>query len=134
LVRHRFGFIQLVRRRFWIHPIGSPSFLVDSSHPPARQLVGKTRWVFRRPHGSNLGNPSGWGITHVIPVRLGTPAADGRPSGSSLQAVEQVEYPVLNLNIEKSSLSIRTKIPLVDKNRKFFPKKRVRVEYVFLYQ
>jgi hypothetical protein len=56
---------------------------------PARQLVGKTRWVFRQPNG----RATAWFYTDGFPYWMvsldWTHAADGRPSGSSLQAGEE---------------------------------------------
>jgi hypothetical protein len=58
---------------------------------PLRQLVGKTRWVFRQPQGLS----TAWASRTMISI-IGliepldwTHSADGRPSGSSLQAIEQ---------------------------------------------
>jgi hypothetical protein len=58
-------------------------------HRPPRQLVGKTQRVFRRPNGTYPGTIQ-WRNYHPYdPIRPKAPAADGRPSGSSLQAVEE---------------------------------------------
>jgi hypothetical protein len=65
---------------------------IRRSHP----VVGKTRWVFRQPHGLS----TEW----LFYVRLTqwngsldwTHSADGRPSGSSLQAIEQALYKEFN--------------------------------------
>jgi hypothetical protein len=54
-------------------------------------IEGKTRWVFRQPNGLL----AAWFYTDGFPYWMvsldWTHAADGRPSGSSLQAVEQVD-------------------------------------------
>jgi hypothetical protein len=78
----------------------------DLSEPfinrPARQLVGKTQRVFRQPHGLS----TEW--THVgdFPIGIGRldgmgmfdwiHSADGRPSGSSLQVVEEADRSTLS--------------------------------------
>jgi hypothetical protein len=70
---------------------GNPPYRSLWGNPPYRQLVGKTRWVFRQPHGLS----TEWDHTGHYSQLDGnnldwTHSADGRPSGSSLQAVEQM--------------------------------------------
>jgi hypothetical protein len=69
-------------------------FVFSNLHPifffaSFRQLVGKTRWVFRRPDGSNPAVSIQLKNRPCEAIRSKAPAADGRPSGSSLQAGEQ---------------------------------------------
>jgi hypothetical protein len=76
----------------WGHPIGLFSILLDRPSDwivfhSARQLVGKTRWVFRQPHGLStawlhVDDYSNWMDWEPLDW---THSADGRPSGSSLQ-------------------------------------------------
>jgi hypothetical protein len=58
---------------------------------PARQLVGKTRWVFRQPHGLSVAWFLALRLIQLDDSLDWTHPADGRPSGSSLQAVEQAD-------------------------------------------
>jgi hypothetical protein len=74
------------------YPLLKIRIYILSNPSPYRQLVGKTRWVFRQLHGKS----SAWfhiGDFFRLDDSLDwTHSADGRPSGSSLQAVEQEDW------------------------------------------
>jgi D-alanyl-D-alanine carboxypeptidase/D-alanyl-D-alanine-endopeptidase (penicillin-binding protein 4) len=52
-----------------------------TSNPPARQLVGKTRWVFRQPNGSNPENQTNGIINRIEPCGQETMRPTEDPAG-----------------------------------------------------